>query len=78
MGPKIYPCGTPKSIFRAYRSFLFSVIEIKDSDFLSKPKAINFAICKLRGMQSKALEISKNRSKNSFVVSNFFHFFHHH
>ena len=53
MGPKIDPCGTPKSIFRKSLNseptlvFCFVIeIEIKDSDFLSKPKAFNFAISK--------------------------------
>ena len=46
MGPKIAPCETPKIIFRtSLNSEPTSVIEIKD-DFLSKPKAFNFAISK--------------------------------
>ena len=55
MGPKIDPCGTPKSIFRKSLNseptlvFYFlsqRQVEIKDSDFLWKSKAFNFAISK--------------------------------
>ena len=56
MGPKIAPCETPKIIFRtSLNSEPTSVMEIKD-DFLSKPKAFNFAISKPWGIESKALE----------------------
>ena len=56
MGPKIDPCGTPKSIFRkslnsepilVFGFLLEGQAETQDSDFLSKPKAFNFAISKL-------------------------------
>ena len=54
MGPEIDPCGTPKRIFRKSLNFestffcfpLQRQAEIKNSDFLSKPKAFNFAISK--------------------------------
>ena len=55
MGPKINPCGTPKSTFRKSLNtepelgFCFCLLrqaEIKNSDFLSKPKTFNFAIGK--------------------------------
>ena len=55
MGPKIGPSETPKSMFRkslnSEPNLVFCFLlqrqpEIKDSDFLSKPKAFNFAISK--------------------------------
>ena len=55
MGPKIDPGGTPKSILRKSLNseptlvFCFLLLrwaEIKDSNFLSKPKAFSFDIRK--------------------------------
>ena len=55
MSPKIDPCGTPKGIFRksinpgptlVFCFLLQRQAKIKNSDFLSKPKAFNFVISK--------------------------------
>ena len=87
MGSKIDPCGTPKIVIRkllnsepflAFCFFYKGRQKLRRATFYRNRKHLIFLLVIVWYTVKSLRDASEKRSKNSFVVSIFSHFFDHH